>query len=57
MSQYTWELRRELNIYRILADMGPLIDGTLEGAERVSDIVQDLRRSSGCDPCMVCTVH
>lgn len=40
-------LRRELKIDRIMGDMGPLIDGTLEGAERVSDIVQDLRRYSG----------
>ncbi|MEW8015463.1 MAG: ATP-binding protein [Candidatus Sedimenticola endophacoides] len=40
-------LRDELKIGRILDDMGPLIDGTLEGAERVSDIVQDLRRYSG----------
>jgi two-component system sensor histidine kinase HupT/HoxJ len=39
-------LREELNIERILADMGPLIDGTLEGAERVSEIVQELRRFS-----------
>lgn len=41
------ELRGELKIDRLLDDMGPLIDGTLEGAERVSDIVQDLRRYSG----------
>ncbi len=41
------ELRQELRIDHILDDMGPLIDGTLEGAERVSDIVQDLRRYSG----------
>jgi len=40
-------LRKELKIERILGDMGPLIQGTLEGAERVSDIVQDLRRYSG----------
>ncbi len=40
-------LRDKLKINRILDDMGPLIDGTLEGAERVSDIVQDLRRFSG----------
>jgi two-component system sensor histidine kinase HupT/HoxJ len=39
-------LRKELNIERILTDIGPLIDGTLEGAERVSDIVQELRRFS-----------
>lgn len=39
--------RHDLKIDRILDDMGPLVDGTLEGAERVSDIVQDLRRYSG----------
>jgi two-component system sensor histidine kinase HupT/HoxJ len=39
-------LRHELKIDRILADLGSLIDGTMEGAERVSDIVQDLRRYS-----------
>ena len=41
------QMRDRLKIHRILDDMGPLIDGTLEGAERVSDIVQDLRRFSG----------
>jgi two-component system sensor histidine kinase HupT/HoxJ len=40
------QLRKELRIDQILEDMNPLIDGTLEGAERVSDIVQDLRRYS-----------
>ncbi len=40
-------LREELKIDRILDDIEPLIEGTLEGAERVSDIVQDLRRYSG----------
>jgi two-component system sensor histidine kinase HupT/HoxJ len=39
-------LRGELKIERILGDLGSLIDGTMEGAERVSDIVQDLRRYS-----------
>ncbi len=39
-------LRRSLKIDHILADIGPLVDGTLEGAERVRDIVQDLRRFS-----------
>ncbi|BAN70053.1 sensor histidine kinase [endosymbiont of unidentified scaly snail isolate Monju] len=29
---------------RLLKDIGPLIDGSLEGAERVSTIVQNLRR-------------
>lgn len=41
------QLGQELHINRILGDMSSLIDGTLEGAERVSDIVQDLRRYSG----------
>ncbi len=39
-------LREELKIDRLLADIEPLVDGTLEGVERVSDIVQDLRRFS-----------
>lgn len=39
-------LRDELRIDRVVADIGPLVDGTLEGAERVRDIVQDLRRFS-----------
>ncbi|WP_372885247.1 ATP-binding protein [Shimia sp.] len=40
-------LRRELQMDRIARDILPLVEGTLEGAERVSDIVQDLRRFSG----------
>jgi two-component system, NtrC family, sensor histidine kinase HupT/HoxJ len=40
-------LRQELQIDRIAKDILPLVEGTLEGAERVSDIVQDLRRFSG----------
>ena len=40
------KLRKELRIDRILDDLGPLMKGTLEGAERVRDIVQDLRRFS-----------
>ena len=40
------ELRNSLKIDRILLDVGPLVEGTLEGAERVSEIVQDLRRFS-----------
>lgn len=40
-------VQKELKIDRVLNDMGPLIEGTLEGAERVSEIVQDLRRYSG----------
>ena len=41
------ELHKELKISQILADVESLIDGTLEGAERVSSIVQDLLRFSG----------
>ena len=41
------DLHEELRIDRVIADMEPLIEGTLEGAERVSIIVQDLRRYSG----------
>jgi len=41
------EARRRLKVDHILQDMEPLIDGTMEGVERVSDIVQDLRRYSG----------
>jgi two-component system sensor histidine kinase HupT/HoxJ len=44
--QQLLELRKSLKIDRILLDIGPLVDGTLEGAERVSEIVQDLRRFS-----------
>lgn len=40
------QLRRELKIDRMLADIGPLVDGTLEGAERIRNIVQDLRHFS-----------
>lgn len=39
-------LRERLKIDRVLSDIGPLVDGTLEGAERVRDIVQDLHRFS-----------
>lgn len=37
-------LRAELNIDKIAGDLSPLVEGTLEGAERVSEIVHDLRR-------------
>jgi two-component system, NtrC family, sensor histidine kinase HupT/HoxJ len=39
-------LKEELRIERLLADLDPLIRGTLEGAERVRDLVSDLRRFS-----------
>ena len=37
-------LRRELRIDALLEDYGSLIEGTLEGAMRVSDVVKNLRR-------------
>lgn len=40
------DLRRQLKIDQVVRDISPLVEGTLEGAERVSDIVQDLRRFS-----------
>ncbi|MGO9005797.1 MAG: sensor histidine kinase [Beijerinckiaceae bacterium] len=40
------ELRRTLRIDAIVDDLAPLIEGTLEGAARVSDIVKNLRRLS-----------
>jgi two-component system sensor histidine kinase HupT/HoxJ len=39
-------LRESLKIDAIAEDMGPLIEGTMEGAERVRAIVEDLRRFS-----------
>ncbi len=39
-------LREQHRIDRVFDDLDPLIDGTLEGAERVSGIVKDLRRFS-----------
>ncbi len=39
-------LREKLKIDSIAVDIEPLIEGTLEGAERVRAIVQDLRRFS-----------
>jgi two-component system sensor histidine kinase HupT/HoxJ len=40
-------LREKYRIDKIETDMGPLIAGTMEGAERISNIVLDLRRYSG----------
>ncbi len=40
-------LRSELKIKRIREDMEPLIDGSMEGVERVTNIVHDLRNFSG----------
>ncbi len=39
-------LAGELQIRRLLDDLTPLVEGTLAGAERVRDLVQDLRRFS-----------
>lgn len=38
------QLRQKLRIDPILEDIEPLVEGSLEGAERVSEIVQNLRR-------------
>ena len=43
------ELRKKLRIDRILEDVGPLIEGTVEGAERTQDIVEGLKRFSARD--------
>jgi two-component system sensor histidine kinase HupT/HoxJ len=40
------DLRKKYRIDTILADLAPLVDGTLEGAKRVSEIVKNLRRLS-----------
>lgn len=40
------ELRKQLKIDQIIRDISPLVEGTLEGAERVSYIVKDLLRFS-----------
>ena len=40
------DLREALKIDAVLADLAPLIEGTLEGAARVSEIVRNLRRLS-----------
>lgn len=43
------ELRKNLRIDRLMEDMQPLIDGTIEGAERTRDIVAGLKRFSAQD--------
>ncbi len=37
-------LREELGIDRMMEDIEPLVDGSLEGAERVSEIIKNLRK-------------
>lgn len=39
-------LREQLQIDKLMADLPSLLDGTMEGAERVRDIVMDLRQFS-----------
>ncbi|MDK9696809.1 MAG: ATP-binding protein [Siculibacillus sp.] len=39
-------LKRETKVDAVLADLAPLIEGTLEGAMRISEIVKNLRRLS-----------
>jgi two-component system, NtrC family, sensor histidine kinase HupT/HoxJ len=43
------ELRVELRIDHVLADLAPLVDGTIEGAERTGEIVDGLKRFSAID--------
>jgi two-component system, NtrC family, sensor histidine kinase HupT/HoxJ len=43
------DLRRELRIDPLLADLPSLIEGTVEGAERTRDIVDSLKRFSAAD--------
>ncbi|MGB0683834.1 MAG: sensor histidine kinase [Magnetovibrionaceae bacterium] len=40
------ELRQKLRIDFLLEDLGPLIEGTLEGSDRVTELVKNLRRLS-----------
>jgi two-component system sensor histidine kinase HupT/HoxJ len=42
-------LRAELRIDRIVEDLAPLIEGTVEGADRVRQIVDSLKRFSALD--------
>lgn len=43
------KLRQELRIDHLLKDLSPLIEGTVEGAERTRDIVDSLKRFSAVD--------
>ena len=43
-------LRKQLRIEHMLQDLPSLIAGTLEGAQRTADIVNDLKRFSAMDP-------
>ena len=44
------DLRQQLRIDALLADLPSLIEGTLEGATRTTDIVNGLKRFSAMDP-------
>jgi two-component system sensor histidine kinase HupT/HoxJ len=43
------KMRTELRIDHILSDLQPLLDGSVEGAERTRDIVDGLKRFSAAD--------
>lgn len=43
------QLRKDLRIDRIVEDLDPLIEGTVEGAERSREIVDSLKRFSAMD--------
>lgn len=40
------QLRKELRIDKMMADISPLVEGSMEGAERVSQIIANLRKFS-----------
>ena len=42
------ELREDLRLDKAIRDLNSLVDGTMEGADRVKDIVRDLRQFSSC---------
>jgi two-component system, NtrC family, sensor histidine kinase HupT/HoxJ len=46
LSDADHQARKRLKIDAILADIAPLLEGTLEGADRISEIVKNLRRLS-----------
>ena len=48
-AEHTQALRKKLRIDHILQDLPSLIDGTLEGAQRTTDIVNGLKRFSAVD--------
>lgn len=42
------ELRESLRLDKAIKDLNSLVEGTMEGADRVRDIVRDLRQFSSC---------